>query len=1044
MDDALPAEFAAMAAAMQPNVRRLLVEGEEPRNVKAASLLHELRFNPASHLANEEAHVLQVPVTLGPAACSALRAAVDRERSMKLDSIDDAAEHELPLTIDRLRSLAGSGAVDRLLSLPSQFCHEAGRSGSDGSGGGSGSGIAPHDIFVRRYTGGTRPWIGFHADVAAVTVNCALSSEDACSGGDLLAVRGGEVARIERREGEATVHDSRLLHAVSRVRRGVRYSLICFFGCAAPGAAPMARGAPHSDAAAASATAPHAEAVGAKGTQAALDEETLGLVHEARDALVLAADALDAVSPADASSSSAAFASLLPDAQRLVNALVLAQQRLTVDTGGNGPAAASAEEEDDISTRTSTIPLPPALRHMAAVLEPGSAVALHGLSRAVLNGASGRIAVDAAQSWTGARYKVDVLPTASHHQYATAVTAGIATTVTDAGPRGALAATATQATAGANTGATEGAPPLQRLSIRPHNLRAALRDRHAVWSASPPPEIATAAEAAAEAPSSNAPNACAGAQRPQAPPVDATSRGDAGAPGTGGVSGGRGTDAYKASDAPSDVQLRVPPGLMPSPSDELRWRVLHEIGYEGGGRSAAAVSMEAFALSAADWTAYTRSITARRGSDRGDRGGDSGGGGDGSGAGGGSGGGGDGSGGADAACSSELPPPDEPPSVLQLTLFATLLVAPSSSLAHFVHTGALPPRTVSLGLLGRALVGIVDSTLAHLAATTGVPSPYDGGCRPLRSPIALDDASSAARAEIARQRRQLSRWRDAFRRRYALPADGPSPEACWAHTLLRAASLPASSMLPDEPDVAAVAVRAATALAPAVSLECSDGAAVRAGGAPTPHVEPAFLSGPSLARVRDAARALVRARCMAAGVGPAEAVDESARRCSAADLLAPSLWASLDPSLLHLTRILDRLRIELVSATRRPLLDVAELQLLEYPIGGHYRRHLDVGPDERRAVRRSVSFLLYLTDDGWSVDADGGQLIVYHAGAAPGADAATAGRADPSARGASEVVREVAPVAGTLVLFDSASVPHAVAPTRRRSRLALVGWLCEQ
>lgn len=36
-------------------------------------------------------------------------------------------------------------------------------------------------------------------------------------------------------EGEATVHDSRLLHAVSRITAGVRYSLIIFIGQAEGG-----------------------------------------------------------------------------------------------------------------------------------------------------------------------------------------------------------------------------------------------------------------------------------------------------------------------------------------------------------------------------------------------------------------------------------------------------------------------------------------------------------------------------------------------------------------------------------------------------------------------------------------------------------------------------------------------------------------------------------------------------------------------------------------------------------------------------------------
>ena len=39
---------------------------------------------------------------------------------------------------------------------------------------------------------------------------------------------------------------------------------------------------------------------------------------------------------------------------------------------------------------------------------------------------------------------------------------------------------------------------------------------------------------------------------------------------------------------------------------------------------------------------------------------------------------------------------------------------------------------------------------------------------------------------------------------------------------------------------------------------------------------------------------------------------------------------------------------------------------------------------------------------------------------------------------------EVAPVGGTLVLFDSASVPHSVKPTRAGKRLALAGWLHEE
>ena len=88
-------------------------------------------------------------------------------------------------------------------------------------------------IFARRYAaaGGEQPWTSFHFDNAAVTVNVALTDDaDLAGGGRLLGVYGGAVHAIERKEGDATVHSSSLLHGVARVHgASVRYSLILFF-----------------------------------------------------------------------------------------------------------------------------------------------------------------------------------------------------------------------------------------------------------------------------------------------------------------------------------------------------------------------------------------------------------------------------------------------------------------------------------------------------------------------------------------------------------------------------------------------------------------------------------------------------------------------------------------------------------------------------------------------------------------------------------------------------------------------------------------------
>ena len=64
---------------------------------------------------------------------------------------------------------------------------------------------------------------------ANVTGLLCVSDDAAVEGGDLLGLYAGAVRSISRAAGEATVHRSSLLHAVSRVQRGSRYSLIMFF-----------------------------------------------------------------------------------------------------------------------------------------------------------------------------------------------------------------------------------------------------------------------------------------------------------------------------------------------------------------------------------------------------------------------------------------------------------------------------------------------------------------------------------------------------------------------------------------------------------------------------------------------------------------------------------------------------------------------------------------------------------------------------------------------------------------------------------------------
>ena len=74
-----------------------------------------------------------------------------------------------------------------------------------------------------------------HADVAAITVNVALSDETEidAAGGQLMGVFGGAVKPIHRQAGDASCHSSSLLHGVTRTRAekvSPRYTLIIFYG----------------------------------------------------------------------------------------------------------------------------------------------------------------------------------------------------------------------------------------------------------------------------------------------------------------------------------------------------------------------------------------------------------------------------------------------------------------------------------------------------------------------------------------------------------------------------------------------------------------------------------------------------------------------------------------------------------------------------------------------------------------------------------------------------------------------------------------------
>ena len=272
--EAPPAEplagtYAALRDKMPAIERALVVDNARTEPFSAAELIEALGLTDTerdweTRLCRAD-DIQHVDSALSPAECGALRAAVDAaalsgkavvghgSAAPSYVDTEDGWQAEadgggrqdfmqLALTRETLSDIIGEDAVGRLWALAATRSHRAAAAVAVAAAAAVSAeetaAVAaeePHNIFARRYTPlrGV-PWCPFHHDVSRCTVNVALSEDAAHGGGRLLVVYDGQVQRVERGEGCATVHPSSLLHAVSRMTRGVRYSLIIFSGQICP------------------------------------------------------------------------------------------------------------------------------------------------------------------------------------------------------------------------------------------------------------------------------------------------------------------------------------------------------------------------------------------------------------------------------------------------------------------------------------------------------------------------------------------------------------------------------------------------------------------------------------------------------------------------------------------------------------------------------------------------------------------------------------------------------------------------------------------
>ncbi len=88
-----------------------------------------------------------------------------------------------------------------------------------------------------------------------------------------------------------------------------------------------------------------------------------------------------------------------------------------------------------------------------------------------------------------------------------------------------------------------------------------------------------------------------------------------------------------------------------------------------------------------------------------------------------------------------------------------------------------------------------------------------------------------------------------------------------------------------------------------------------------------------------------------------------------------------------------------------------------YPEGTFYERHLDTFKNDDRRI---LSMVLYLNDESWTIDKNGGELVIYTA---------------------KNESLSLAPYPGRLVIFESQFLEHEVKPVKEGQRLSITGWL---
>ncbi len=206
-----------------PVVKRFLIDNVDPAQAteKALEQISKHGCNSNVHANNQNIMIEGISV-LNDEQCAILRNHIcNHITSVVPDSVDDLPEYQVNINSEQLTELLDENTTNKLLNLP-KYLHQQTklRTGHE---------KLQLNMFLRMYSPTTRSYIAFHSDICRYTSVIALNNQDDFHGGRFVMLADNQLQFIPWQTGKALLHSGNLIHGVSRLTKGVRYSLVLFY-----------------------------------------------------------------------------------------------------------------------------------------------------------------------------------------------------------------------------------------------------------------------------------------------------------------------------------------------------------------------------------------------------------------------------------------------------------------------------------------------------------------------------------------------------------------------------------------------------------------------------------------------------------------------------------------------------------------------------------------------------------------------------------------------------------------------------------------------